>query len=188
MGENMKHTLQLALFAGFALLLTACGFHLRGLGGTMKPLPFATLYLEAGGKSIESDLRTVLARQPKLAVLDQGKGAQAVLSVVGENQSKDILTINTGGRINEYQLTYTVTVRVVLNGVPVEPDMTATVRRSMNYSDNQVLGKQQEEDLLWTDARRDAAEQIVRRLAYLKVPAASPAGAQSVKPDAVTQP
>ncbi|QEL56975.1 LPS-assembly lipoprotein LptE [Chromobacterium paludis] len=184
----MKHTLRYALLAVFALLLTACGFHLRGLGASIKPLPFSTVYLDAGGKGLESDLRTVLMRQPKLAVLEQAKGAQAVLSVVSENQSKDILTINTGGRINEYQLTYTATVRLVLNGVPVEPDMTATVRRSMNYSDNQVLGKQQEEDLLWADARRDAAEQIVRRLAYLKVPAAGPAGAQSVKPDAVPQP
>ncbi|POZ61272.1 LPS-assembly lipoprotein LptE [Chromobacterium alticapitis] len=184
----MKQSLRYALLAGFVLLLSACGFHLRGLGGTIKPLPFASLYLEAGGKAIESDLRTVLARQPKLALLDQPKGAQAVLSVVNESQSKDILTINTGGKINEYQLTYVATVRLVLNGVPMEPDMTATVRRSMNYSDNQVLGKQQEEELLWTDARRDAAEQIVRRLAYLKAPPAAPAGGQSVKPDAVPQP
>ncbi|UGA40454.1 LPS assembly lipoprotein LptE [Chromobacterium haemolyticum] len=46
--------------------------------------------------------------------------------------------------------------------------MTVVVRRSMNYSDSAILGKEQEEALIWTDARRDAAEQIVRRLAYLK--------------------
>ncbi|UTH76191.1 LPS assembly lipoprotein LptE [Chromobacterium sp. IIBBL 290-4] len=185
----MKHTLQLALLAGFALLLTACGFHLRGLGGPIKPLPFATLYLEAGGKLIEPDLRTVLARQPKLTLMDSSKDAQAVLTLEAENQSKDILTINTGGRISEYQLTYSAQVRVSIGGVPIDPPMMVTVRRSMNYSDNQVLGKQQEEDLLWADARRDAAEQIVRRLAYLKAPAAEPAGPQSVKPaNAVTQP
>lgn len=67
--------------------------------------------------------------------------------------------------------------------------MEVSVRRSMNYSDSAVLGKEQEEGLLWADARRDAAEQIVRRLAYLKVPAVSPAGPQSLKPaNAVTQP
>ena len=188
MGDAMKHSLRFALLAGFALLLTACGFHLRGLGGPLKPLPFSTMYLEASGKGIESDLRTVFARDPKLTVMSAPKGAQAVVSVVSENQSKDILTINTGGRINEYQLTYTAVVRTVIGGVPVDPDMVVTVRRSLNYSDNQVLGKQQEEDLLWADARRDAAEQVVRRLAYLKVPAAPLAGPASVKPDAVHQP
>ncbi|AUH53748.1 hypothetical protein CXB49_22325 [Chromobacterium sp. ATCC 53434] len=178
----MKHSLRFALLAGFVLLLTACGFHLRGLGGAIKPLPFSTLFVEAGTNAIAPDLGIVLARQPKLTLTDTPKNAQAVLSVVNENQAKDILTINVGGKINEYQLTYTAVVRVVIGGVPIEPDMTVTVRRTMNYSDNAILGKQQEEDLLWADARRDAAEQIVRRLAYLPVPTASPAGPQSVKP------
>ncbi|OHX12398.1 LPS assembly lipoprotein LptE [Chromobacterium sphagni] len=185
----MKQSLNCLLLAGLVVLLSACGFHLRGLGGTIKELPFSTLYLEAANVSIGSDLRTVLARNPKLTLTAGPKEAQAVVSVLNENQSKDILTINAGGKINEYQLTYTATVRVVLGGVPIEPDMDVSVRRSMNYSDNAVLGKEQEENLLWADARRDAAEQIVRRLAYLKVPSAAPAGPQSLKPaNAVPQP
>ncbi|WP_047250315.1 LPS assembly lipoprotein LptE [Chromobacterium subtsugae] len=185
----MKQSLNCLLLAGLVLLLSACGFHLRGLGGSVKELPFSTMYLEAANTGIEADLRTVLARNSKLTLLPAAKQAQAVVTVLNENQSKDILTINAGGKINEYQLTYTATVRVVLGGVPIEPDMEVSVRRSMNYSDSAVLGKEQEEGLLWADARRDAAEQIVRRLAYLKVPAAAPAGPQSLKPaNAVTQP
>jgi LPS-assembly lipoprotein len=55
--------------------------------------------------------------------------------------------------------------------------MDLTVRRYMNYSDSDVLGKEQEENLLWNDMRHDAAEQLARRLSYLKRPAhkASPA-------------
>lgn len=47
------------------------------------------------------------------------------------------------------------------------------VRREMSYSDAAVLGKEREEALLWADMRRDAAEQLVRRLSYL--PAVTPA-------------
>ncbi len=73
--------------------------------------------------------------------------------------------------------------RTVIGGVPVEPDMNLTVRRYMNYSDSDVLGKEQEENLLWNDMRHDAAEQLVRRLSYLKRPAPQgQSGPQSLKP------
>ena len=41
-------------------------------------------------------------------------------------------------------------------------------RREFSYTDSQVLGKEQEEQLLFRDMREDAATQIVRRLAALK--------------------
>lgn len=178
----MKQTLNWIALATLAMLLTACGFHLRGLGGNVKDLPFKTLYLEASGAQIAGDLQLVFARNPKLALVSDPKGAEATLSVLNENQAKDILTINTSGKISEYQLTYTATFRTVIRGVPVEPDMTVTVRRSMNYSDTAILGKEQEENLIWADARRDAAEQAARRLSYLKLPAAPLAGPQSQQP------
>ncbi|UGA40453.1 hypothetical protein JOS77_14755 [Chromobacterium haemolyticum] len=79
-----------------------------------KPLPFASLYFDGGGTAVAGDVRTVLARDPRLQVLDNPKQAEAVVTILSENQSKDILTLNVGGKINEYQLTYTAVVRTVL--------------------------------------------------------------------------
>ncbi|MDF0606049.1 LPS assembly lipoprotein LptE [Neisseriaceae bacterium TC5R-5] len=179
----MKRVVLCWLLLALSVALAACGFHLRGLGGVDRPLPFNMLYLETGSYAIGNDLRQVLARDQRVQLLPSAQQTQATVSLLSENQAKDILTLNVGGKINEFQLTYTATVRTVLYGVPVEPDMVVTVRRSMNYSDSAILGKEQEENLLWADARRDAAEQIVRRLSFLTKPANAPiSGPQSVKP------
>lgn len=82
----MKQSLNCLLLAGLVLLLSACGFHLRGLGGSVKELPFSTMYLEAANTGIEADLRTVLARNSKLTLLPAAKQAQAVVTVLNENQ------------------------------------------------------------------------------------------------------
>jgi len=172
-----------------SLALSACGFHLKGLGTPSRPLPFASLFLDGKG-NIAGPLSQALKRTPNLTVTKDAKSAEAVMTVVEENASKDIQTINSGGKINEYLLIYRVTARVTLKGEQLGPDMTTVVRRSMTYSDNTVLGKDQEEALLWTDMYNDAADQLVRRLSYLKrSPKLPPAGPQSLVPaDAVTQP
>ena len=55
--------------------------------------------------------------------------------------------------------------------------LTVVVRRELSYSDSAVLGKEREEALLLEDMRRDAAEQLMHRLAYLPKP-----GNASIKP------
>ncbi|WP_293763516.1 LPS assembly lipoprotein LptE [uncultured Aquitalea sp.] len=185
----MKRLASLLLLAASALLLSACGFHLKGLGGQVRPLPFSSVYLETGNAQIAGALHDELARNPQLTIAGSPQQAEAVVAVVDEGQSKDVGTINSGGKVNEYQLTYRAVVRVTMGGAELGPDLQVVVRRNMNYSDSDVLGKEQEEASLWADARRDAAEQIARRLSYLKRPAGmSPSGPQSLKPNAATQP
>ena len=62
----------------------------------------------------------------------------------------------------------TVEAQVLKHGEPVGRPMTVFVRRILDYSDNEILGKQEEEETLWAEMRQDAAEQIVRRLTFLK--------------------
>lgn len=164
------------------LVLTACGFHLKGLSpDTLRPLPFETLYLDGGG-SIANDLRTQLRIDPRIKLVNQAQGADAVLTVSGEQARKDILTINSAGKINQYLLIFRTHGKLTVHGKVYEPEIVVRVRRTLNYTDSQVLGKDQEEDLLWVDMRKDAADQIVRRLSYLKPASeASQPAAEQVK-------
>ena len=54
------------------------------------------------------------------------------------------------------------------NGEPLGEPMEIVVRRPMEYADSEILGKGEEEAMIWQDMRRDAAQQIVRRLGFLK--------------------
>lgn len=159
--------------AALLLALTACGFHLKGYSpGTMRPLPFATLYLNGGG-SIAGDLRTQLKIDPRITLVDRPQDADAVLTVNNEQRRKDILTINSAGQINQYLLIMRFDAKLTVHGQEYTPLMQIRVRRTLNYTNSEILGKDQEELLLWNDMRQDAADQIVRRLSYLKPAAES---------------
>ena len=54
------------------------------------------------------------------------------------------------------------------NGEPVGEPITVLVNRTMDYNDSEVLGKQEESETIWAEMRADAADQIVRRLTFLK--------------------
>ena len=45
--------------------------------------------------------------------------------------------------------------------------MHVQVRRFMDYSDNEILGKEDEEARLWSDMRNDAAAQLILRIAMM---------------------
>ena len=157
-----------ALLAMMVATLSGCGFHLRGLEGTMKPLPFTLFYLDARKAALGGDVLTLLNRDSRVKVVSSPQCAEMVMSILSENHSKDTLTLTVGGKINEYQLTYTAVVRILLFSEPLEREMAVVVRRHMTYSDRDILAKAKEEALLFADARLEAAEQIVRRLAYLE--------------------
>ena len=81
-------------------------------------------------------------------------------------QQKDVLTITRAAMINEYQLALCVRAQVSRNSEPVGEPMQIEVRRTLEYADSEILGKQEEEAMIWQEMRRDAAQQIVRRLPF----------------------
>lgn len=156
----------LAAAAVLPLLLSACGFGLRGVNAPLQPMPFSSLYLQ-GKTGVMGNIRHILERDGQVKLPAKAADAEAVLVVDSENYSKDILTINRSGKVNQYQLTYRITAHVNKKGAQFGPEMEVLVHRDFVYSD-QVLGKEQEEAFLKDDMVKDAAEQMARRLAYLK--------------------
>ena len=147
------------------MVLSACGFHLRGLGNENKPLPFRTVFIESEG-ALQDSLNIVFDRDSRIELSESAALADAVLKVDGESIQKDILVINRGGNVNEYLLVLSTRALLIKKGVQYPP-LTITVRRTFSYSDNQILGKQSEEQVILSDMRNEAAEQILRRLSYL---------------------
>ncbi|HEX5394020.1 MAG TPA: LPS assembly lipoprotein LptE [Rhodocyclaceae bacterium] len=158
----LKTSLRRLLVLGLVLLLGACGFHLRGSAN----LPFKTLYLSLNDTS---EMYALLARTVKASsqtdIVKSAKEAEAVLSVTGDMQRKTILSLNTSGRVREYQLIRTFSFRVAdPEGRDLLPPATIELRRDITYSDDQVLSKEAEEVLLWRDIQNDLVQQILRRL------------------------
>jgi len=148
------------------LLLTACGFHLRGQAG----MPFDALYLDAAnpGTPFIADLRRNLEAN-KVKLVNTAEQADVVLNIVSEIPEKQILTLGGSGRVNEFQLRYRVSLRAYdLEGQDWIPAEEIMLRRDYIYDDTKILAKEAEETLLYQSMRSDMVQQIMRRLSRAK--------------------
>jgi LPS-assembly lipoprotein len=157
-----------ALAALALVLLAACGFQLRGAA----ELPFESLHVPGSG-GIALELRRNVRSGSRTAVVDDPKQAQALLEVMHEVRLKEILSLTGEGRVREFRLLYRVGFRVHdgKGGEFVQPTVLQ-VARDMTYGDAQLLAKEAEEQVLYRDMQHDMVQQVMRRLATAKAPAA----------------
>ena len=162
----MRPVLRIIALLLTALVLTACGFHLRGQAG----MPFKTLYLDAAnpGTPFIADLRRNLEAN-NVKLVNTAEQADVVLNIVFEIPEKQILTLGGSGRVNEFQLRYRVSLRAYdlkqQDWIPAEEIM---LRRDYVYDNAKILAKEAEEVLLYQSRRSDMVQQIVRRLSRAK--------------------
>ena len=145
-----------------ALLLTGCGFHLRGSA----TLPFNTLYVDAPPASVFAiQLRRVIGSGSETRITNNRTEADATLQVLNELREKEILSLSAGGRVRELQLRYRVQYQVFdKNKAPLAPAGEIVLRRDYSFNDQDQLSKESEEALLYRDMQTDAVQQLVRRL------------------------
>lgn len=157
----MKKWLLLAI----TLVLTSCGFHLKGTSLFDVPLPYRSWQIE--GDSMQRALETVLRRQPNVIV--DATNPDVVVKVLSADQNMSTSAVDISGSTSEYLLVLAVKVQAYRHGKPLGDPINVNVQRYMDYSDHEVLAKENERSIIWRDIQTDAAEQIVHRLAYLPI-------------------
>ena len=153
------------LWLSCLLFLTACGFQLRGVGLHDTLLPYHKWALE-DARDMKNALKYELKRRQNVEVVDAAD-SEAILRVLSVKNDKRTQSINLEGSVTEYLMTLDVVVQVEHQGMKVSDPMHVQVRRYMEYSDNEVLGKEDEEARLWVDMRNDAAAQLILRIAMM---------------------
>jgi LPS-assembly lipoprotein len=142
-------------------MLAACGFHLRG----QATFPFETLYIVNRNSAFGNQLARAVRAGSNTRISENPKEAQVTLQILGETRERSILSLSGTGRVRELQLRYRVLFRLYDKD---NRDYIARgevqLKRDLTYSDADVLGKEQEEALLYRDMQDDAVQQIMRRL------------------------
>lgn len=160
------------LLSGTALLsgaaLSACGFRLRG----PQSLPFRTIHVGAPAISdLGKALRNEIAQSGTTTTVENANEAEVRLQILDEDRNREILSLTGAGRVREYDIRYTIRFRLVdqQDNMIVAP-VTLSARRDYTFDDEMVLGKEQEEALLYRDMLNDLVRQIMRRLAAARMP------------------
>ena len=152
---------------GLSAGLAACGFRLRGT----QRLPFDTVFIAAPTSSpLGIELaRSIRAGTATRLAADRAT-AQAVIEIVNESRSRDVLSVNAQGRAREYQLWLRMTFRVHDGkGREFIGPTTLAASRDLAISEAQILARESEEAQLFGDMQIDLVQQVLRRLSTLKL-------------------
>jgi LPS-assembly lipoprotein len=151
-----------------AALGAACGFHLRG----DVSYSFASIFVRsAGAQPLATELRRALEAGGGAKVVDNAKDAAVTFELATVADDKTVLSLSSGGRAREYQLTK----RVAFNLRDAEgrewmPAGEIVVRRAFTFSESEVLAREAEEARVLREMQTDAVQQIVRRLQAARKP------------------
>ena len=151
-------------------MLAGCGFHLRN----SQEFTFDTIALSpAPGSAIAVDLVRYLGDKVVPEVSKAGSPApQAVLDIVQEQREKTVVAVNASGQVREMQLQIRLKFRVrTPQGEPLIAVTEITQQRDITFNESSALAKEAEEILLYRDMQNDIVQQMLRRLAAIKLQA-----------------
>ena len=145
------------------LLLTACGFRLRGV----PEFAFRSLYIAAPPASpLARELRrTLQAAGSTLEVI-----TDPVNSTLHARIKRSVVGLNASGQVRELQLRLRIRFKLrTPAGAELIPDTELLQQRDISYNETIALAKEAEETLLYRTMQTDLVQQLLRRLAAVKV-------------------
>lgn len=150
------------------VLISSCGFHLRGTHGDNYKFPFKSVYIQCDNVIIcKKFIKSIQTEQLAIIVNDPTK-ADVTIRLFNEQTQRNVAGISSIGRVSSYQLTYMVNIAVLDHGDLVGNEMNITSNILMQYNDANILSDQQEEETFWDQAHTNAVRQIIRRITHLK--------------------
>ncbi len=166
-GAARRSLVALAAAAVLTAGLAGCGFHLR----SNRDLRFSTLYSGFSRTSaVGEEFRRELVRTTSTKLVGQPDQAQVVLQVLGESRERDIVAYSAVGRPREYELRLRLQFRATDGGDrEFIPPSEIILRRDISAADNQLTARVDEEALLYRDMQKDMVQQLLRRLATIRM-------------------
>ena len=148
--------------------ISACGFQPRG--SSALPLEMALTYINSGKPyaSLVDDFSAALRVHGGRVTRDLSE-ATAVLNIISDRVDRRLLSINTGGKVLEYEVRQTIRFSVATHdNLPLLAEQEVSLGKSYLYTSTDVLGKEREDRVLRQTLQRNLVD-----LALLRITAAA---------------
>lgn len=163
---------------GMTCLLVACGFQLRGTGGSRAAFPddWKSMHLVSGDPNSEFS-RNVTALLAANGVQWTGSdSANFRLVLTPESFEQRNLSLNSEARVAEFELTMRSQFSVLDgSGREVMPPTPVSIIKQMENDPRNVVGKEGEMRMIQNEMRYELAEQIMRRISFFAASSHPPA-------------
>jgi len=142
------------------LMITSCGFHLRG----MTEISFKTVSLEGKELSFTKNLKKTLAIN-KVAIVLPTENPELRVELLSEESEKRILSLSGQGLVREFEIFYRVRYRVkTVDSETWSQENILETRRDFTYSDSNLIGKEEEERQLNESMRNEAITNLFNQI------------------------
>ena len=154
-----------------AASLHACGFQLRGSIDISENI--SPIYIEQNSVfDLAREIKLLLAMN-KIEVVEDAKQSKAQLTLLNEEKTRRVLSVDGSGRAREYLLIYKVNFVIktkqsetsaIENSEAKNNQDSVSIRRNLLFDPVAVLAVTNEAEILYNDMRRDAARLILLKL------------------------
>lgn len=148
------------------LMLTACGFHLRGTGSDVAHLPFNRLYIDTQApysqfnKSLTNQLR-----QAHVGLVDDSASAQATLVILSNKNTSRELSVGGNGQTRRIVLNQVVTYQLRdPKGHPITDVKTVQAQHFLTMTQDAMLGSNNDKVRYEQEMNDMCARQILIQL------------------------
>ena len=142
------------------LMITSCGFHLRG----MTEISFKSVSLEGKELSFTKNLKKTLASN-KVAIVLPTENPELRVELLSEESEKRILSLSGQGLVREFEIFYRVRYRVkTVDSETWSQENILETRRDFTYSDSNLIGKEEEERQLNESMRNEAITNLFNQI------------------------
>jgi len=154
--------LALIFVALSSLLLSGCGFHLRG-DISLPALFDKVIIVDRGVSDFVQPLKRGLIEN-SVTIVESTQSATAIITLLSKGVNRRAVAIR-GKEVKEYELQISVSFAVQdKTGKQHGETQTVTSVRRYGHNSNRVLGSENEQAMLTNEMREDLVQQIIRRL------------------------
>jgi len=144
------------------LMITSCGFHLRG----MTEISFKTISIEGKELSFTKNLKKTLVSN-KVSIILPTENPELRIELLSEESEKRILSLSGQGLVREFEIFYRVRYRIkTIDSETWSQENIIETRRDFTFSDSNLIGKEEEERQLNESMRNEAITNLFNQIQH----------------------
>lgn len=144
------------------LILSACGYHLRG--DVVLPDGLESIYMDGASGVLQQEMKKNLSASSNVTLADSASNAGIIIKFANEEMKSQIVSISTGGRANQFQLIYQLAFSIYqAPDKLLLADQNINIKRDYFNDQTDILGKSNEENVIRTEMYQQAVNSIINR-------------------------
>jgi len=150
-----------SVILGMALLLSACGYHLRG--ALELPAGLKNVYLEGGSGQLQEQFNSAM-KTSSVGIASSPETAGMIVRIFNEDNQRRVLSLSSTGTANDFELNYRFDYELVDSKNKVlMPRQSIDIKREYYNDQVAIIAKGNEEAVIRNEMYQQAVRSIVNR-------------------------